>query len=61
MFGNKRKTSITLDKNVDICVTEYAKRIHKSKSFVVNNILAQFVLCQRASLKPQNNVIYKRW
>lgn len=46
MFGKKSKISITLDSNVEICVKEYAKRIHRPISYVVNSVLAQFCISQ---------------
>lgn len=59
MFGNKTKTSITLDQNVYILIKEYSKRIHKPVSYVVNNLLAQFILANKVSLQNKK-VVYKR-
>lgn len=53
MFGKKSKISITLDSNVEICVKEYAKRIHKPMSYVVNSVLAQFCISQAKSTLKQ--------
>lgn len=59
MFGKKTKTSITLDDNVYTLIKEYAKRIHKPLSYVVNNLLAQFILSNKVNLKNKK-VVYKR-
>lgn len=59
MFGKKTKTSITLDENVYVLIKEYAKRIHKPVSYVVNNLLAQFILANKVSLQNKK-VVYKK-
>lgn len=54
MFGKKSKISITLDSNVEVCVKEYSKRIHKPMSYVVNSVLAQFCISQAKSTLKQS-------